>query len=301
MPTALVTGATGFIGHHICNRLCDDGFQVIAVGSKHENKPKCNTFLELTLDGITWDLMPPIDICFHQAANNDTTDRDRTNMLQANLSAGSNLFYRLVREKNCKKFVYASSSSVYGHQPAPYIENVTKFNPLTPYAESKVLFEQFAQEFALEYNAHVVGLRYTNVYGPGEKHKGKRASMIHQLLQTMLVGKNPQVFKYGEQQRDWVYIEDVVEANMLSSRYNSTGVFNVGSGVALSFNEMVDLLNEELGTALQPEYKDCPFQSAYQTYTLADLELGGKKLGYIPKYTPELGIRKFVQETKKAG
>jgi ADP-L-glycero-D-manno-heptose-6-epimerase len=298
--TALVTGATGFIGHHVCNRLYNSDYRVIAVGTQGENKPKCHQFLQINLDGIPWDLVPEIDVCFHQAANNDTTDLDTTNMLRSNLSAPMNLFYRLAEEKKCKQFVYASSCSVYGKQPVPYVERKTKPQPLNPYAESKLLFEQFTEEFAIEYKVNCVGLRYSNVYGPGEKHKGKRASMIHQLLHRMAAGQRPKLFNYGEQLRDWVYIEDVVEANMLSSQYKHSNVFNVGAGESMSFNNVVNNLNIALGTWLEPEYIPCPFLDAYQDHTLLDMAHAAACLGFKPKYTIVEGIAKFVEETKKA-
>lgn len=159
MLTTLVTGASGFIGHHLCNKLYENGYQVIGIGSKEKNQPKCHKFFQMNLMGIPLDLIPDIDICFHQGANNLTIDLDKVNMLQANFFSPMNLFYRLVREKKCKKFIYASSCSVYGNQPAPFIENITKIDPLNPYAESKVLFENFAESFALENNVNTIGLR----------------------------------------------------------------------------------------------------------------------------------------------
>jgi len=251
--------------------------------------------------------VPQIDVCFHQAANNDTTDMDTANMLRSNLTAPSNLFYRLVREKKCRQFVYASSCAVYGNQPVPYVENKTTLQALNPYAQSKVLFEQFAESFALEYGVNVIGLRYSNVYGPGEKHKGKRASMIHQLLQTMLIGKPVTLFKYGEQLRDWVYIEDVVEANMLSSTHKGSGVFNVGAGESMNFNDVIHTLayaiveqNMVVHQKKTVEYIDCPFPDAYQSHTLLDLAHIQKVLGYSPKHSIKKGIYELVKETKKA-
>lgn len=300
LKTALVTGATGFVGHHICNQLYKDKWNVIAVGSRSENNPLCHQFIELTLDGISWDLVPNIDVCFHQAANNNTTDMDVENMFRSNLTAPSTMFYRLVREKKCKQFVYASSGSVYGNAPVPYKEKETRINPLNPYAQSKISFELFAENFALECEVNVVGLRYSNVYGPGEKHKGKRSSMISQLLQKMKDKERPKIFKYGEHLRDWVYIEDVVNANLLASEYKNSGIFNIGSGEAMSFNDVVATLNIELESNLEPEYIDCPFLDAYQSHTLHDLTHSRTTLGYEPKYSPAAGIKKFVEEIKKA-
>ena len=300
MSTALVTGATGFIGHHLCRELYAKGHEVIAIGTKGENHPICSKFYQLDLDGVPWNLLPNIDICFHQAANNDTTDMDMDNMLRSNVTAPSNLFYRLVKEKKCKQFVYASSCSVYGNQPVPYVERKTKTEPLNPYAKSKLLFEQFAENFSVEQNVNTVGLRYSNVYGPGENHKGKRASMITQLLQIMLKEERPKIFKFGEQLRDWVYIQDVVNANILASQYHYSNVFNVGAGEAASFNLLIDLINNELCTKLEPEYIDCPFLYAYQANTQLDLNHSKSCLKYEPKYTVVNGIKKLVEEIKKA-
>ena len=296
LKTVLVTGASGFIGSNLCERLYED-HKVIAIGNCNENYVKCNAFFQ----EISWDLIPDIDICFHLGANNDTTDLNMGKMLQANLISPAHFFSKLATDKNCKQFVYSSSGSVYGNQPVPYIEDETILNPLNPYAESKRLFEEYANFFAIKFNVNVIGLRYTNVFGPGEKFKEKRASMIHQLLHKMLANEIPKIFKNGEQLRDWVYVDDVVEANVLSSKHNGSGVFNVGSGEDMSFNDIVKTLNLELKTNLESEYIECSYKDKYQSHTLANLDKAKKKLGYFPKYSIQEGIKKFVEETKKAG
>lgn len=298
--TAFVTGASGFVGHQLCNRLQKDNWDVIALGTKQENMPLCSNFLECDLNDIPWKLIPNIDVCFHQAANNDTTQLDIESMMRPNLHESSDLFYRLHQEKKCSQFVYASSCSIYGNAEVPYVEEKTKPDPLNPYALSKLLFEQFANKFAQENNVQVIGLRYSNVYGQGENHKGKRASMITQLLNKMLRGISPTIFKYGEQLRDWVYIEDVVEANMLSSTIKESGVFNIGSGETLSFNKIIQLINEELDIYLPTNFIDCPFQQNYQSHTLCDLSLSQSILNYQPKMSAELSVRNYIRQIKKA-
>lgn len=296
--TVFVTGACGFIGSSLCNKLYADNF-VIAIGSS-DNQPKCHKYFHINLDGIPWNLISDnIDICFHQAANNNTTDLDHDRMLQSNLYSPIKIFSELY-QRNCKQFVYASSSSVYGNQPAPYIENTTKTDPLNPYAVSKKLFEDYAIEFAQKFHVNTIGLRYTNVYGPGEGNKGRRASMIYQLLRKMMNYESPEVFKDGEQLRDWVYIDDVVDANILAANHSDSGIFNVGSGEAISFNKIVTLLNELLDMNFRTKYIDCPFKERYQTYTLADLNHSNKILSYFPKYSIRNGIEKLIEEIKKA-
>ena len=303
MKTALVTGATGFIGSNLCKRLAKDHY-VIAVGTNtyEENTPDCHQFCS-TQNGMLgeyWTDLPHIDVCFHQAANNDTTDMNREGMIQSNYDNSICFFEKLAEEKGCKQFVYASSGSIYGNQPVPFVEGMTKLDPLNPYAESKKMFEEFAESFAQKYAVNTIGLRYHNVYGPCEKHKGRRASMVHQLLQKMLHNERPKVFKYGEYSRDWVYVEDVVEANVLASTFSESGVYNVGSGEETSFNEIIEILNKELGCNLETEYVDCPFLEMYQFRSQADLTKISK-FGYTPKYNIRTGIKKFIEETKKAG
>ena len=297
--TAFISGASGFIGSHISERLYNLGYKVFAVIARGERLPKATQVLDLNLNGIAWDLVPKIDICFHQAANNDTTDMNRERMLRANFTAPVDLFYRLNEKKKCRKFVYASSASVYGHQKTAFSETAPT-QPLNPYAESKLLFDGFASMFSMEYKTNVIGLRYTNVYGPGEEHKGKRASMIHQLLHQMRSGKRPKIFSDGEQLRDWVYIQDVVDANLVAAECPSSGVYNIGAGENISFNRLVTLLNELLETNYEPEYVECPFRQAYQDFTLADLSKVKKELNWHPQYSIAAGVRKFVEETKTA-
>jgi len=112
----------------------------------------------------------------------------------------------------------------------------------------------------------IVGLRYFNVYGPKESFKGKSASMIYQLAMKMMHGQRPRIFKWGDQRRDFVYIKDVVRANLLALEKDVSGIFNIATGEARSFNEIIDILNRELGTDLETEYFDCPYDF-YQEFT----------------------------------
>lgn len=298
MSNVLITGATGFVGAALCERLFKDGHQIYAVGSDLENKPPCHKFLPLNLSGFAYDVLPNIDVCFHQAANNSTTDKDKENMIRANVTDPINLFFSLAHNKNCKQFIYASSSAIYGKLPIPHMED-GKTQPLNPYAESKLQFESLATQFAKDYNIKTVGLRYTNVFGPGESHKGKRASMIHQLFHTIWSGGFPVLFTDGTQKRDWVFIDDVVEANLKAMEYEGSGVFNVGSGENITFNEIIEVLDLELFADFPPLYMDCPFPEAYQDETLADLTKIKKELGYSPKYGIKEGIKEFVRRQLK--
>lgn len=291
----LVTGGTGFIGSNLAIQLLQDGHEVIITGHDAEQRLPGFTgkYLQPSFLGLDWDALTNIDLVFHQAAINDTRFLDRIEMLRANYESSRALFERMVKQ-GCQRIVYASSTAVYGTVPPPYRED-GPFDLNTPYAESKKLLDDFAMTFAREHpDVTVVGLRYCNVYGPREHHKGKRATMIYQLAQQMLHG-NPRLFKWGEQKRDYISVKDVVRANLLAAKAKESCVVNCGSGTATSFNEIVKILNEILGLRRTPEYFDNPFGKAYQEHTLCDMSRAREKLGFIPEYDLRHGIRDYVQ------
>ena len=140
----------------------------------------------------------------------------------------------------------------------------------------------------------IIGLRYFNVYGPGEYYKGKMASMVYQLYKQMKEGQRPRVFKYGEQQRDFVYVKDIVKINLCAlNNGKESGVYNAATGIARDYNTIINCLNKELGTKLEPEYVDNPYPF-FQLKTQADMSLAKEKLGYEPDYSLEAGIADYV-------
>jgi ADP-L-glycero-D-manno-heptose 6-epimerase len=173
---------------------------------------------------------------------------------------------------------------------------LTDKNPLNAYARSKLEFENQMNSFAKESQAKVIGLRYTNVYGPGELHKGKRASMITQIIQKIKLGENPKLFKSGEQTRDWVFVKDVVNANLQAADADIRGIFNIGSGESMSFNRILDLINQELKSNYFAEYIECPYSDFYQTKTLANISQAEKKLGYKPEKNMEISVKSYIRE-----
>jgi ADP-L-glycero-D-manno-heptose 6-epimerase len=297
----LVTGGTGFIGSNITNKLVDMGHEVTVIGCKTEQKTRAARYLELHFDGVDWESVGDQDVLFHEAANNDTLDLNEDEMLRANVYTPLRMFYRLAL-LGCRQFVYASSTAIYGDSPAPYIEGVTPPSPLNPYGRSKYLFEKLIMEMPKKMNVNVVGLRYCNVYGPGEEHKGHRASMIYQLAQSMIEGNRPKLFKHGEQKRDWINVEDVVSANLLAMDYQGCGVFNCGSGQATSFNDLVKIINKgiaDLHPHLYPVWIGNPYKKRYQEYTECDMTKAKEELGFVPKIDIETGIENYLKWLRK--
>lgn len=289
----LVTGGTGFVGSNLALSLQEQGNEVIITGHESEQvmpefKGKC---LYPGILGIDWDAIGKVDILFHQAAINGTRVKDEREIMRANLESSKELF-KYVVEHGCKKIVYASSTAVYGNNPAPYKESDAT-DLQTPYAMSKKLLDDFSMELASGNSGiTIVGLRYCNIFGPRENHKGTRATMIYQFAQQMQKG-NPKLFKYGEQRRDYIYVKDVVKANILASKAKESCVLNCGSGKATSFNQIVEQLNRILGLKRIPEYIENPFEGAYQSYTECDMSFAKEKIGFIPEYSFEKGLSDY--------
>ncbi|RUM88567.1 MAG: ADP-glyceromanno-heptose 6-epimerase [Thermovibrio sp.] len=230
-------------------------------------------------------------VIFHQAANVDTTDTDQKRMMEVNCEAFKELL-EIVRTSR-GRMVYASSAAVYGNTPPPMKVN-EGLKPENVYGFSKLSMDIYAFKFMKENpEIPVVGLRYFNVYGPRETHKGKMASMVLQLTVQILKGKRPRLFKWGEQRRDFVYVMDCVEANIRGAFAEKSGVVNVGTGRARSFNEVVEIIKKTLGVDVETEYFDNPYDF-YQNYTEADLRETREILNWYPQVQIEEGIPLYV-------
>jgi ADP-L-glycero-D-manno-heptose 6-epimerase len=291
----LVTGGTGFIGSNIAFELMARGHEVLITGNDAEQKLPVikGKYLQPGLLGLDWDAVGDIDAVFHEAAINDTTLLDEREMMRANTDASMALF-EYAAAHGCRNIVYASSTAVYGATPAPYIED-KGLAPLNPYGASKLALDQKAMAFAASRpEIKIVGLRYCNVYGPHESHKGARASMIRQLAKQMING-NPRMFKAGEQKRDYIYVKDVVKANMLALEARESCVVNCGSGTATAFNDIVAILNNVMGLARVAEYIDNPYEDRYQNFTQCDMNRAKEKIGFVPEYTLERGIKDYYE------
>lgn len=314
----LVTGATGFVGKNLVERLLKEKHQLVVTSSGNENglpeemyNSKDHMILYYRLGGMNWDRLEHIDAVFHQAANNDTRCKDEQQIIEANVNDSVSLFKHAFR-MGCRDFIYASSTAVYGNQPSPYIEGKTAEVPLNSYAISKLALDRYMYELSLHCpDVKIVGLRYCNVYGPGEAHKGKRMSMIGQLFNTIMRSQRPKLFKDGEQKRDWVYVDDVVEANMAALKSKEGGIYNIGSGVATSFNDLVNMITDIVQSGdqivnswrdniLPPEYIDCPFSDEYQNHTCCDIEKAKSHLGWEPKCDLATGLSLYFEHLSKA-
>ena len=232
------------------------------------------------------------DAIFHLASITDTTLHDQFIQVHDNVES----FRRILNFARPTKtrIVFASSASTYG----PATEASVEANGAAPaniYAFSKAIMDNIAIRAAKELpDWIIIGLRYFNVYGPREAHKGVPASMVYHLAKQMKAGQRPRIFKQGEQKRDFVYVKDVVDGSILALEAKQSGIYNLGCGQARSFNDLVDVLNKCLGTKLQPDYIDNP-HAHYQNFTEADLNKVRRALGYAPQFPLEAGVKDYMQ------
>jgi ADP-L-glycero-D-manno-heptose 6-epimerase len=232
------------------------------------------------------------DAIFHLASITDTTNHDQFEQVHDNVEG----FRRILTfaRPHKTRIIYASSAATYGAAAQASVES-SGAAPANVYAFSKAIMDNIALRAADEFpDWAIVGLRYFNVYGPREAHKGVPASMVYHLSKQMKAGQNPRIFKHGEQQRDFVYVKDIVEGSIQALEARRSGVFNLGTGQARTFNELVDLLNQSLGTSLPPEYIDNP-HAHYQNFTQADLSNVRSALGYEPRFPLEEGVKDYMK------
>ena len=295
---SLVTGGAGFIGSNLALELEKGGYDVIAIDSlKPGKEDNLNGFKGKIIKGDVshpFEIKERLDIIFHEAAITDPRFEDDKEMIRANLEGFKNIIN--LAQKNNAKLIYASTAGLYGNGPVPMKENQKK-EILSAYAKSKLMMDELAEKYFDK--MHIVGLRYFNVFGPREAHKGRAASMIYHLGKQIKAGKQPKIFKYGEQKRDHIYVKDAVAATIKAIDAKKSGIYNVGTGIATSFNELINALNEVLGASLEPEYFDMPFgPKTYQNNTQADTKNAEKFLGFKAKYRLKQGIEDYKEDIK---
>lgn len=296
----LVTGGAGFVGSNIVLRLEKDRHDVTVIDDMSSGTFKnlvnfrgdfhCKDISSTDLSDLFHN-RPPFDAIIHEASITDTTVSDQRSMIIRNVEGFRNVLSYAARY-SCR-VVYASSAAVYGNNSSPQHEEQPP-HPLNVYGFSKMIMDNMARKSSREMSRPVIGLRYFNVFGPGESHKGKFASMIYQLYLQMREGKNPRVFKWGEQGRDHVYIKDVVEANILALSAENSGVVNIGTGAETSFNDIIETLNRALKLQMTADYFDNPYDF-YQNHTRASIDGARSLLGYVPRFTVSEGIMDYVQ------
>jgi ADP-L-glycero-D-manno-heptose 6-epimerase len=308
----IVTGGAGFIGSNIVAGLNQCGFTDVIVVDDLTDGTKFANLSDLTiLDYFDKDYFlkniiatnklkdKTIRAIFHQGACSDTTQWDGKFMMENNFQYSKELLHYAALHEI--PFIYASSAAVYGASTEFAVGSQNE-RPLNVYGYSKLLFDQYVRQLLPKVDSQIVGLRYFNVYGPREQHKGKMASVAYHLHQQILRGESLKLFgpydgyDAGEQQRDFVYVKDVVAVVLWFLQHpDVTGIFNLGTGRAQSFNALAKAV---IQACQQGDVEYVPFpedlKGCYQSYTQADISVL-RDLGYAqPFSTVEQGVLDYL-------
>jgi len=293
----LVTGGTGFIGSNLANSLAEEN-HVIVVDNCYLGTPEnLSDDVEFVESSVLEDSLPTdVDVVFHLAA------RSSYAMHEENPQAGARVnvegFVNVVeqaRKDGCETVVYASTSSIYGSRTEPSPESMgVKAN--TAYEASKLARERYAEYYANHHGMAMAGLRFFSVYQGyegAEEHKGQYANVIAQFAEDIANGESPVLYGDGTQTRDFTHVSDVVRAIICVAEERLTGVYNVGTGTQYDFNTVVDMINNELGTDVEPTYVENPIpEEIYVHDTLADYSKLREETGWVPEIDFEDGIRR---------
>jgi UDP-glucose 4-epimerase len=308
-PSVLVTGGAGFIGSHLVDRLMKEGFNVTVIDNLDTGTPDNITrhMAERNFHFIKGDIrnlnlvkqsLKDVDAVFHEAAlasvklsvedpisTNDINVTGTLNLLKASLDSGA------------KRFVYASSAAVYGDTKSPQKREDMALNPRSPYGISKLAAESYVRIFCKLYGLETISLRYFNVYGPRQRFDIQCAygSVIPIFTNRLLRNLPPIVFGDGDQTRDFVYIEDVIEANMLAlrSKKGLGDAFNIGTGLSVSVNQVAEALKEIMNKKNWKNIHADP-RPADGRHGYADISRSERLLGFYPKVGIRDGLEQLV-------
>jgi len=236
------------------------------------------------------------DYIFHEAAISDTTVEEQDIMLKTNVNAYEDLLKIAI--KHNANMIYASSAATYGDSNR---FEVGYEQPNNAYGFSKVMMDNITTKYLKQnLNISIVGLKYFNVYGPREFYKNTTASMVVQFGHQILKGLTPKLFEGSDKiVRDFIYIEDIIQANIKACNPKRSGIYNVGTSKARSFEDIVNILQKELNINNGKEYISNPFVGQYQFFTQANINTTKEYLDYKPKYSLEDGIQAYIPDIKK--
>jgi len=312
LPTYLVTGVAGFIGRSIAAALLERGESVRGIDSFITGKRSNLIGLE-AMEFIEGDLADPaaceracagVEIIFHEAAL-ASVPRSVADPVATNVNCVDATLNLLVaaRAAGVRRVIYAGSSAAYGDTPTlPKHEQMLP-NPITPYAVAKLAGEHYLAAFTRVYGLETVVLRYFNVFGPHQDPTSHYSGVLAIFCRKMLAGVPVTIFGYGEQSRDFTYIDNIVHANLLAASAPAEKVsgrmMNAATGSRITLNAIVAILRELTGYSLQPTYE--PARAGDIHDSLADNRLAGELLGYAPTVDFREGLRRTVEWYRSGG
>jgi len=304
MEKFLVTGGAGFIGSNICRRLVSEGGFVRVVDNlltgKRDNLTEIRDKIEFVeadmgVPEVARSVVKDIDVVLHEGAlpsvplsvdNPANTHRHCVDATFTMLLAA--------RDAGVKRFVYAASSAAYGDTPIlPKVETMAP-NPLSPYAVGKLVGEYYCSVFSKVYGLETIALRYFNVFGPHQDPASQYAAAIPAFVTAILRDEPPTIYGDGEQTRDFTYVDNVVQANLLAARARETHgeVVNIACGEAVTVNAIIDMINRLLGKNVKPIY--APARAGDVKHSLADITAAKKLIGFKPVMLFREGLEKSI-------
>ena len=291
----LVTGGAGFVGSNLANALAEDN-DVVAVDDCYlgtpDNLDDAVEFVEASV--LADDLPTDVDVVFHLAALSSYAmhEDDPTRGARVNVEGFVNTVDQ-ARQDGCETVVYASTSSIYGSRTDPSPEDMP-VTVNTGYEASKLARERYAEYFGNHYDMAMAGMRFFSVYqgyGGAEEHKGEYANVIAQFAEDVANGRSPELYGDGTQTRDFTHVDDVVRGLELAADHRLEGVYNLGTGEAYDFETVVEMINDELGTDVDPTYVENPIpESVYVHDTCADPTKMREATGWEPEIDFEEGV-----------
>lgn len=304
MANYLVTGGGGFIGSHLVHGFLEQGHAVRVLDDFSSGRRENLTEVADQVDILEGDMRDPaicaqacqdIDVVFHEAAipSVPVSVEKPVPSHEANITGTFNMLLA-AKDRKCRRFIYAASSSAYGESPVSPKHEELKPTPLSPYAVQKLAGELYLRAFYECYGLETFGIRYFNVFGPRQNPKSQYAAAIPAFVTAILANEPPKVYGDGEQTRDWTYVENVVHANTLAAEAKQTrgDVVNAACGEQISVNAIIARINELLDKDIQPNY--LPPRAGDIKHSLADNALAKKLIGYEPKILFEDGLRRAI-------
>ncbi len=315
MPKLLLTGFAGFIGSHLSERLLNDGYELVGIddfNNYYDPKIKERNIVgfkdnknftvyrgDIRDKNILNDMFEKhkIDIIVHLAARAGVTPSLKEPILyeEVNILGTLNLL-ELARKYNCKKFIFGSSSSVYGEcKNIPFKETEPDLKPISPYGVSKLTGEKYCHTYHHLYKLPIIGLRFFTVYGPRQRPD----LAIHKFTKLIDEGKPIPVFGDGQYKRDFTYVTEIIDGITESINYSKSGfeIFNLGESHTTSVVDLIKLIEQAVGKKTIIDWQEA--QPGDVPLTYADVSKAEKLLGYKPRTKPEEGIKKFVEWYRK--
>ena len=305
MANILVTGGAGFIGSHLAETLLKQGHQVRVLDNFSTGKKENLIFEEPhpSLEVISGDIrdlrdcqraVAGIEYVFHEAALASVQRSVEDPLTTQAVNVGGTLHILMAsREAGVKRVIYASSSAIYGDTPVLPKHEEMPPSPLSPYALQKYIGEQYCRLFFQLYGLDTLSLRYFNIFGPRQDPASIYSAVIPRFIEALVEGRSPVVYGDGEQSRDFTYVENVVEANVLAMAvsHGHGEVMNIACGQRTSLNQLLDILQRILGSKVRPVYQDP--RPGDVKHSLADI---GKAIAFL-HYHPRVGIETGLEKT----